>query len=458
VERLRQALGARWHAVRSLADRLRQAGRNVLQDGGREERRPAQGGARAVRDRAQDNQTRSRAASEQHRAPRPAGERQARPVDAAAYWRRMAAGKDGSSRPSVKRAAQRKRDEAAVAAVVDRLTVALQERGTLLAGMGQGRGQKLVQAAQKRRQGKQGAQASEKPPPPVQGMPAPSSRAAIAPERREPARFSEADAAADFAVAVHRAGLRVSGPVEMNGTLRRVPVEGDRKGRKSGTYVGHLDGWPAGYIRNHKTGTEIRWKADRPVKQMAPAERAAFAAEAAARSAERARERHDIQERAARMAQRLWAASAPATSHPYLAAKGVRAHGLRQDRRGRLLVPVQGADGRLWGVQRVDVDGSKLFLKGARTEGGHMLIGGKPKPGMPLLVAEGYATGATLHEATGLPVAVAFNAGNLLAVAKAYRAADPSRPIVIAGDNDHHLPQRSVPLPNVGQEKAEAAR
>jgi phage/plasmid primase-like uncharacterized protein len=114
-------------------------------------------------------------------------------------------------------------------------------------------------------------------------------------------------------------------------------------------------------------------------------------------------------------------------------------------------------DGRLWGVQRVDVDGSKLFLKGARTEGGHMLIGGKPKPGTPLLVAEGYATGATLHEATGLPVAVAFNAGNLLAVAKAYRAADPSRPIVIAGDNDHHLPHRPVALPNVGQQKAEAA-
>ncbi|UFN51526.1 toprim domain-containing protein [Roseomonas sp. OT10] len=157
------------------------------------------------------------------------------------------------------------------------------------------------------------------------------------------------------------------------------------------------------------------------------------------------------------MAHRLWAAAAPAKDHPYLAAKGVRAHGLRQDRRGRLLVPVRGVDGRLWGIQRVDVDGSKLFLKGARTEGGHALIGDRPKPGVPLLVAEGYATGATLHEATGLPVAVAFNAGNLAAVAKAYRAADPSRPIVIAGDNDHHLPRRAVPLPNVGKEKAEAA-
>lgn len=86
-----------------------------------------------------------------------------------------------------------------------------------------------------------------------------------------------------------------------------------------------------------------------------------------------------------------------------------------------------------------------------------MLIGGPPKPGAPLLVAEGYATGATLHEATGLSVAVVFNAANLAAVARAYRAADPERPILVAGDNDHHLPRRAVPLPNVGREKAEAA-
>ncbi|MBI0539082.1 toprim domain-containing protein [Roseomonas sp. KE2513] len=463
LERLRQALDARWQAVRELAERLRRAGGTVLQDSGQGDRRPVEGEARAVRDRARYNQAQSRAAAERHRAPRPKQASPAQPVDAAGYWRRTAAGAKGAPRPSVRRAAQRKREEGAVAAVVDRLALALDERGAVLAGMGQGRGQKPTQAAQEPRLGRDRAQAPTGPETPAQAIPAPSPvipppspRAAAAPVRRAAPRFTEADAAADFTVALHQAGLRVAGLVEMDGKMHRVPVEGDRKGQKSGTYVGHLDGWPAGYIRNHKTGTEIRWKAERPVAQIAPAERA-FAAEAAARSAERARERHDTQERAARMAHRLWAAAAPATSHPYLAAKGVRAHGLRQDWRGRLLVPVQGTDGRLWGVQRVDVDGSKLFLKGARTEGGHALIGGRPRPGVPLLVAEGYATGATLHEATGLPVAVAFNAGNLEAVAKAYRAADPSRPIVIAGDNDHHLPKRAVPLPNVGKEKAEAA-
>lgn len=463
IERLRQALDTRWQAVRALADRLRQAGKTVLQDGPRPQRRPAGDSARAVRELARDNQARTQAAAGRHRAARPkqdAQAQQAQPVNATAYWQRIAAGKNGSIRPSLRRAAQRKREEAAVVGVADRLALALDERGTVLAGIGQGRGQKPpAPAAQELRRGNEGARAAKKSAAPSQVIPAPTPapRAAAAPGRREPPRFSEADAAADFAAALHQVGLRVSGPVEMDGTLRRVAVEGDRKGQKSGTYVGHLDGWPAGYIRNHKTGTEIRWKASRPVQPMGPAERAAFAAEAAARSAERTRRRQDIQERAAKMAHRLWAASAPTTSHPYLAAKGVQAHGLRQDRRGRLLVPVQGADGRLWGVQRVGVDGSKLFLKGARTEGGHMLIGGQPKPGAPLLVAEGYATGATLHEATGFSVAVAFNVGNLAAVAKAYRAADPSRPIVIAGDNDHHLPARAPPLPNVGKEKAEAA-
>jgi phage/plasmid primase-like uncharacterized protein len=460
VERLRQALDARWQAVRVLADRLRQAGRTGVQDGGREDRRPTKSEASAVRDRALASQARSQAAAERHRAPhlqQAAQAQQEQPGPAASYWRRVAMGKNGTAKPSLRRAARRKREDSAVAAVVDRLALAMDERGAVLAGIGQGRGQQPAQAAQELCLKRDEAQTRKSPAALSRAVPASSQRAPSVPGRRAPPRFSKADAAADFATALHRAGLRVSGPVEMDGTLRRVAVEGDREGQKSGTYVGHLDGWPAGYIRNHKTGTEIRWKADRPMVQMAPAERAAFAAEAAARSAVRTRERHETQERAARMAHRLWAASAPAISHPYLAAKGVQSHGLRQDRRGRLLVPVRAADGRLWGVQRVDMDGTKLFLKGAGTEGGHALIGGRPKPGASLLVAEGYATGATLHEATGLPVAVAFNAGNLLAVAKAYRAADPSRSIVIAGDNDHHLPRRAVPLPDVGKEKAKAA-
>jgi aspartate/methionine/tyrosine aminotransferase len=127
-------------------------------------------------------------------------------VDVAAYWRRTAAEKDGAPRPSLRRGAQRRREEGAVAVVADRLVLALDERGVVLAGIGQGRGQRPA-PAQERRQGKRGAQASEKPKPPSQGIPALAPRAAAASRRREPPHFSEADATANFAAALHHTGV-----------------------------------------------------------------------------------------------------------------------------------------------------------------------------------------------------------------------------------------------------------
>lgn len=267
--------------------------------------------------------------------------------------------------------------------------------------------------------------------------------------------FSASEIEAAFTEVLRRVGLRVEGRTLMDGALHRAPVEGDRGRQRSGAYVGHLDAWPAGYVRNHRTGVEERWRADAP-RALRPAERAALARESAAVAERRTRARTEGQRRAARLAARVWEAAGPAASHPYLTAKGVGPHGLRVDRRGRLLVPVAGVDGRLWGLQRIGQDGSKLFLKGARTDGGHMLLG-QLTPGAPLIIAEGFATAATLHEATGHAVAVAFNAHNLGAVARAHRARDAARPIIIAGDDDRHLPMRQVPLPNVGRDKAEAA-
>ncbi len=97
-----------------------------------------------------------------------------------------------------------------------------------------------------------------------------------------------------------------------------------------------------------------------------------------------------------------------------------------------------------------------MLHRGAAITGGHHLIGALAPGGM-LLIAEGYATAATLHEATGLPVAVAFHVGNLMPVAQAYRAADPNLRILIAGDNDHQREREGRPKGNVGRLKAEAA-
>jgi phage/plasmid primase-like uncharacterized protein len=121
-------------------------------------------------------------------------------------------------------------------------------------------------------------------------------------------------------------------------------------------------------------------------------------------------------------------------------------------------VPCKDATGFLRNVQTIRPDGEKLFVKEGRTHGLFAILGeGDVRPGRPLLIAEGFATAATLREVTGLPVVVAFNSGNLMPVAQAMREKHPDATLVIAGDNDHHLPRRETPLPNVGKEKAEAA-
>ena len=66
----------------------------------------------------------------------------------------------------------------------------------------------------------------------------------------------------EFAELLRAQGCRVDGnhPV-MDGSKHRIKVEGDKSGEKSGFYVAHLDGHPAGYFKNNRTGIEIRWKA-----------------------------------------------------------------------------------------------------------------------------------------------------------------------------------------------------
>ncbi|AWK88591.1 zincin-like metallopeptidase domain-containing protein [Azospirillum thermophilum] len=263
------------------------------------------------------------------------------------------------------------------------------------------------------------------------------------------------DPRAEFAAALREAGLRLDGPPEMDGQMRRVKVEGDKPGERSGAYVGYTDGHPAGYIKNHKTGVERNWKAPGRVQATTAVDRARLSAEAVQRRQARAQERELVQERAAEAAEARLAQAGPAPDdHPYLRAKEVPSYGLRQDREGNLLVPIRDMDGKVMSVQAITAEGRKSFQKDARTQGGHFLIG-DAAASPSVLVAEGYATAATLHRETGLAVAVAFNAGNLGPVAEALRQRYPDKPLVIAGDNDHVNERQGKP--NVGREKAEDA-
>lgn len=270
----------------------------------------------------------------------------------------------------------------------------------------------------------------------------------------------DANPVEQFAEAIRACGLQLDGPPVMDSQLHRVPVDGDKAHARSGAYTGHLDGRPAGFIQNHRTGVKQNWKASIQAAALSAQDRAQLAADVAQRRHDRAREREQQAERTAQQVDAMWAAATPAAAHPYLTGKGVQPHGLRQDEEGRLMVPVRDADGRMRSVQRIGTDGFKQFEEGGRVEGGHYVIGNLKPPG-PMLIAEGFATAATLHEMTGMPAIVAFNAGNLLQVAQTYRALYPDRSIFIAGDDDRHreaeLDANGRPKINVGRVKAEEA-
>jgi putative DNA primase/helicase len=137
----------------------------------------------------------------------------------------------------------------------------------------------------------------------------------------------------------------------------------------------------------------------------------------------------------------------------------VQPYGVRFGADGWLLVPVRDASGKLWNVQRIapakPASGAdKLFLKGGRKSGlWHWC--GDPAGAAVLLIAEGYATAASLHQATGRPVAVAFDAGNLAHVAKALHSSFPAVLLVLCGDDD--LQTFAEKGFNPGRDKATAA-
>jgi len=119
--------------------------------------------------------------------------------------------------------------------------------------------------------------------------------------------------------------------------------------------------------------------------------------------------------------------------HSYLAAKGIRPFGIRQLRES-LLVPLRDMRGTLHGLQFIFPDGSKKFKSGTAVTGCYHALG---KPNGRIMIAEGFATGATLHEITGHAVACAFNAGNLNLVAEALKRKYPDTVLVICADDDH---------------------
>ena len=238
----------------------------------------------------------------------------------------------------------------------------------------------------------------------------------------------------EFRQAITAAGLEAPDLIHDDGAIHRFNP-GGRRGGASGWYVLHPDGIAAGSFGCWREGLQSTWCA-KSDSAMTAAERDAHRQRIKAMKAQRdeveaARCKDEADKAAIR-----WCGASSAFTHPYLARKGVHAYGIRQD--GEiLLVPLRDTAGKLHSLQTITPDGEKRF-KG-RMKGCFHPIGCKP-PAVCLVIAEGYATGASIHEATGWSVAVAFNAGNVGPVAAALHKAYPALTLVMAADDDHRTP------------------
>ncbi|MGE5525937.1 MAG: AAA family ATPase [Rhodospirillaceae bacterium] len=245
-----------------------------------------------------------------------------------------------------------------------------------------------------------------------------------------------------FKRAIADAGLTPPDTIEpTNGRPRRFSTNGKRFD-DSGWYVFHADDRPAGAFGDWRTGISGTWSA-KAERQFSRAERAAFAKRVAEARASAEEQRRAETEQARQQSAEIWKQCGPVPSHAYLDAKDVKAHGIRlysgslslngMNCGGSLVIPLRDLSGVIHSLEFVSPTGDKRFLtRGAKTGHYH----GIGKPSGCIVVCEGYATGASIHEATGHAVAVAFDAGNLVPVARALRAKYADLEIILAADND----------------------
>ncbi len=233
--------------------------------------------------------------------------------------------------------------------------------------------------------------------------------------------------------------------VHADGRFHPVPVIGKPATNTSGRIKLFADN-TGGFLQNHVSGEKLLFWYDDTPATLTTEEKT----QRAARLKEVEKQLSADREKCRFESMKDWErATIPPPDHPYLVAKGVKAFGIRwQEAGNKLLVPVIDMVGTLHGLQYLGPDGDKRFKTGTVKVGHfHRIKGNTGK----IIICEGYATGASIHEATGYLVLVAFDAGNLLAVSTAAREKWPELPIIIAADNDQYSES------NVGVTKATAA-
>jgi putative DNA primase/helicase len=232
----------------------------------------------------------------------------------------------------------------------------------------------------------------------------------------------------EFREVVQARGLRPPTHIEP-GKLHRC-ASSDRAGDSSGWLKLFPDS-RGGVYGDWRGGWKETWQAQKPESK---ADRDAFREQVKLAQKQAQAERDMEHAAAASRATEIYE-SAPVAQrdkHAYLINKKIGAHGIGLHE-GSLVVPVMIGD-QVHSLQFIAPDGTKKFLPGGKVTGGYYMIS---EPENTICIAEGYATGASIHAATDYAVAVAFNCGNLEPVAREIRRQFPTIRIIVCADDDH---------------------
>lgn len=256
---------------------------------------------------------------------------------------------------------------------------------------------------------------------------------------------------ADVLAQLQASGLLVEGILAKDiGVRQRCRVDGDKERR--GWYLLHELRTDAG--QTLLVGSFGVWRGNDPGSQKISLKGVTLTSDqrqalndriADDRRREEARRRGEG-DRAARRATAMWERLSEDGACDYLTRKQVAAFGVRFSERGAMAIPLLDVHGQIHGLQLIYPKGhprarrlerDKDFWPTGLVKQGHFFLIGSPAASKVLLVGEGYATCASLHQATNLPVAVAFDAGNLLHVAKALAARYRGVKVLVCADDDY---------------------
>lgn len=243
------------------------------------------------------------------------------------------------------------------------------------------------------------------------------------------------NAAHEFCLALRQAGLLVEETFEINKIVRVKTLE-DSGSKKSGWYIFYADEVPTGAFGNWKAGFTQTWSSTKtlPLPAIKRREMAQHLARVKAAQDEEVKRAQAL---AAQACREIWERSTEASpQNSYCQTKDIKPYGCHEfEEKDTLLVPIYKSKGELVNIQFIYADGKKCFKTTGERKGCYCPIG-RDNGTKTLIVCEGYATGASIFEATGILTIVTFEADNLAPVAVRLRRQLPDWHIIIAGDTD----------------------